>query len=46
MFASHWALGGRLAEQVVREMGLFGLDWTDTLDFVPWQHMMIVTKVE
>ncbi len=31
-------------EQVVREMGVFGLDWTDTLDFLPWQHMMIFTK--
>ena len=33
-------------EQVVREMSVFGLDWTDTLDFLPWQHMMIFTKVE
>jgi len=32
-------------EQVVREMSLFGLDWTDTLDFLPWQHMMIFTKL-
>ena len=31
-------------EQVVREMSVFGLDWTDTLDFLPWQHMMIFTK--
>lgn len=21
-------------------------DWTDTLDFLPWQQMMIVAKVE
>ncbi len=33
-------------EQVVREMSGFGLDWTDTLDFLPWQHMMIFTKIE
>ena len=33
-------------EQVVREMSVFGLEWTDTLDFLPWQHMMIFTKVE
>ena len=33
-------------EQVVREMSVFGLDWTDTLDFLPWQHMMIFTKIE
>ena len=33
-------------EQVVKEMSVFGLDWTDTLDFLPWQHMMIFTKVE
>jgi len=26
-------------------MSLFGLDWTDTLDFLPWQHMMIFTKL-
>lgn len=32
-------------EQVVKEMGVFGLEWTDTLDFLPWQHMMIFTKV-
>ena len=31
-------------EQVVREMSVSGLDWTDTLDFLPWQHMMIFTK--
>ena len=31
-------------EQVVKEMGVFGLEWTDTLDFLPWQHMMIFTK--
>lgn len=33
-------------EQVVKEMGVFGLEWTDTLDFLPWQHMMIFTKVQ
>ena len=33
-------------EQVVKEMSVFGLDWTDTLDFLPWQHMMIFTKIE
>ena len=27
-------------EQVVKEMSVFGLEWTDTLDFLPWQHMM------
>jgi len=32
--------------QVVKEMSVFGLDWTDTLDFLPWQHMMIFTKLE
>ena len=31
-------------EQVVKEMSVFGLEWTDTLDFLPWQHMMIFTK--
>ncbi len=33
-------------EQVVREMSVFGLEWTDTLDFLPWQHMMIFTKAQ
>lgn len=32
--------------QAVKEMSVFGLDWTDTLDFLPWQHMMIFTKPE
>ena len=32
--------------QVVKEMSVFGLEWTDTLDFLPWQHMMIFTKIE
>ena len=32
--------------QVVKEMSVFGLEWTDTLDFLPWQHMMIFTRVE
>ena len=31
-------------QQVVKEMSVFGLEWTDTLDFLPWQHMMIFTK--
>ena len=30
--------------QAVREMSVFDLDWTDTLDFLPWQHMMVFTK--
>ncbi len=33
-------------EQVIKEMNVFGLEWTETLDFLPWQHMMIFTKVE
>lgn len=33
-------------EQAVKEMSVFNLEWTDTLDFLPWQHMMIFTKVE
>ena len=33
-------------EQVVKEMSVFGLELTDTLDFLPWQHMMIFTKPE
>lgn len=33
-------------EQVVKELSIFGLEWTDTLDFLPWQHMMIFTKPE
>jgi SAM-dependent methyltransferase len=32
-------------QQVVKEMSVFGLEWTETLDFLPWQHMMIFTKV-
>lgn len=32
-------------QQVVKEMSVFGLEWTDTLDFLPWQHMMIFSKV-
>ena len=31
-------------EQVVKEMSVFGLEWTETLDFLPWQHMMVFTK--
>lgn len=30
--------------QARREMALFGLEWTETLDFLPWQHMMVFTK--
>lgn len=33
-------------QQLVKEMLPFDLEWTDTLDFLPWQHMMIFTKVE
>ncbi|MFM1895135.1 MAG: hypothetical protein RLZZ385_209 [Pseudomonadota bacterium] len=33
-------------QQAVLEMSVFNLEWTDTLDFLPWQHMMIFTKVE
>lgn len=33
-------------EQVVREMSVFGLNWDDTLDFLPWQHMLIFSKPE
>ncbi|OFE11630.1 methyltransferase type 11 [Pseudohongiella acticola] len=33
-------------EQVVREMSVFGLHWDDTLDFLPWQHMLIFSKPE
>ena len=32
-------------EQVIKEMDVFGLQWTETLDFLPWQHMMVFTKV-
>lgn len=32
--------------QVIKEMGVFGLEHTDTLDFLPWQHMMVFTKPE
>ncbi len=31
-------------QQVVKEMSVFELDWDDTLDFLPWQHMMIFVK--
>lgn len=30
-------------EQVKKEMDVFGL-WTETLDFLPWQHKMVFTK--
>ena len=33
-------------EQVIKEMGVFGLEWTEPLDFLPWQHMMVFTKTE
>ncbi|MEC8859977.1 MAG: class I SAM-dependent methyltransferase [Pseudomonadota bacterium] len=33
-------------EQVVREMSVFGLEWDDTLDFLPWQHMFVFSKPE
>jgi hypothetical protein len=32
-------------KQVIKEMEIFGLQWTETLDFLPWQHMMVFTKV-
>lgn len=32
-------------EQVVKEMLVFDLEWTETLDFLPWQHMMVFTRV-
>lgn len=32
--------------QIVREMSVFDLHWDDTLDFLPWQHMMIFSKAE
>ena len=31
-------------QQVVKEMAVFDLDWEDTLDFLPWQHMLIFVK--
>jgi len=31
-------------KQVIKEMEIFGLQWTETLDFLPWQHMMVFTK--
>ena len=30
--------------QVIKEMNVFGLEHTETLDFLPWQHMMVFTK--
>ena len=30
--------------QVIKEMSIFGLEHTETLDFLPWQHMMVFTK--
>ena len=32
-------------KQVIKEMEIFGLQWTETLDFLHWQHMMVFTKV-
>ena len=31
-------------EQVKKEMAVFGLTHSETLDFLPWQHMMVFTK--
>lgn len=31
-------------EQVVMEMSVFGLQWDDNLDFLPWQHMFVFSK--
>ncbi|MDT8428529.1 MAG: class I SAM-dependent methyltransferase [Pseudomonadales bacterium] len=31
-------------QQVVKEMGVFDLYWEDTLDFLPWQHMLVFVK--
>jgi FkbM family methyltransferase len=31
-------------QQVVMEMSVFGLQWDDNLDFLPWQHMFIFSK--
>ena len=33
-------------EQAILEMAVVGLEWSETLDFLPWQHMMIFTKPE
>lgn len=33
-------------EQVRREMEVFDLEWEATLDFLPWQHMMVFRKPE
>jgi hypothetical protein len=30
--------------QVKREMDVFDLEFEETLDFLPWQHMMIFSK--
>ena len=30
--------------QVIKEMSIFGLEYTETLDFLSWQHMMVFTK--
>lgn len=31
-------------DQVKKEMGAFGLQFEETLEFLPWQHMMIFSK--
>jgi hypothetical protein len=31
---------------VVREMLVFDLEWDTTLDFLPWQHMLVFSKPE
>lgn len=31
-------------DQVKKEMGVFGLQFVETLDFLPWQHMMVFSK--
>lgn len=33
-------------QQVVKEMSVFDLNWEDTLNFLPWQHMMIFSKTK
>ena len=31
-------------EQVKREMNSAGLSWVDTLDFLPWQHVLVFKR--
>ena len=33
-------------QQAVKEMSVVGLQWRETLDFLPWQHIMIFTKTK